>query len=127
GPEAHFVSLGGQPMTISAYSPYEKEAADFIEWFYEDEQIWTFAENHGHPAYMDVLSSQRFWDILPQNKALYDALPYVRDIWNIPVYNELLQASQELLNSAVTGAMPVKEALDELAARNQASLDGFYK
>ena len=127
GPEAHVVSLGGQPMTISAYSPYQQEAADFIEWFYEDKQIWTFAENHGHPAYMDVLSSQRFWDILPQNKALYDALPYVRDIWNIPVYNELLQASQELLNSAVTGAMPIKEALDELAARNQASLDGFYK
>lgn len=127
GPEAHVVSLGGQPMTISAYSPYEKEAADFIEWFYESEQIWTYAENLGHPAYMDVLSSQKFWDILPQNKALYDALPYVRDIWNIPVYNELLQASQELLNSAATGAKPVKEALDELAARNQKSLDDFYK
>ena len=76
---------------------------------------------------MDVLSSQKFWDILPQNKALYDALPYVRDVWNIPVYNELLQASQELLNSAATGAKPVKEALDELAARNQKSLDDFYK
>jgi multiple sugar transport system substrate-binding protein len=127
GPEAHVVSLGGQPMTISAYSPYQQEAADFIEWFYQDDQIWTYAENLGHPAYMDVLSSQKFWDILPQNKALYDALPYVRDIWNIPVYNELLQASQELLNSAVTGAKPVKEALDELAAKQQAILDGFYK
>jgi len=127
GPKAHYVSLGGQPMTISAYSPYQKEAADFIEWFYQPEQIWTYAENQGHPAYMDVLSSEKFWNLLPQNKALYEALPYVRDVWNIPVYNELLQASQELLNSAVTGAKPVKEALDELAAKHQKILDGFYK
>jgi multiple sugar transport system substrate-binding protein len=127
GPKAHFVSLGGQPMTISAYSKKQKEAAAFIEWFYQPEQIWKYAEAFGHPAYMDVLKSERFWKILPQNKALYDALPYVRDVWNIPVYNELLQASQELLNSAVTGAKPIKQALDELAAKNQATLDGFYK
>jgi multiple sugar transport system substrate-binding protein len=127
GPADHYVSLGGQPMTISAYSPYQAEAAEFIEWFYQPEQIWTYAENHGHPAYMDVLSDQRFWDILPQNKALYDALPYVRDVWNIPVYNELLQSSQELLNSAVTGAKPVKAALDELAMKHQKILDDFYK
>jgi multiple sugar transport system substrate-binding protein len=127
GPKAHLISLGGQPMTISAYSKKQKEAAAFIEWFYQPDQIWKYAEAHGHPAYMDVLSSERFWKILPQNKALYDALPYVRDVWNIPVYNELLQASQELLNSAVTGAKPIKQALDELAEKNQAALDGFYK
>jgi multiple sugar transport system substrate-binding protein len=127
GPKAHVVSLGGQPMTISAYSPNQKEAAAFIEWFYQPDQIWKYAEAQGHPAYMDILKSERFWKILPQNKALYEALPYVRDVWNIPVYNELLQASQELLNSAVTGAKPIKEALDELAAKNQASMDAFYK
>jgi multiple sugar transport system substrate-binding protein len=127
GPKDHYISLGGQPMTISAYSPYQEEAVEFIEWFYQPEQIWKYAENHGHPAYMDVLSDPDFWDILPQNKALYEALPYVRDIWNIPVYNELLQASQELLNSAVTGAKPVKAALDEMAEKHQMILDGFYK
>ncbi len=127
GPKAHYISLGGQPMTISAYSPHQKEAADFITWFYQPEQIWTYAENLGHPAYEDILKSERFWKILPQNKALWEAVPYVRDIWNIPVYNELLQASQELLNSAVTGAKPVKEALDELAAKNQKVMDDFYK
>jgi multiple sugar transport system substrate-binding protein len=127
GPKAHYISLGGQPMTISAYSPHQKEAADFITWFYQPDQIWTYAENLGHPAYEDILKSERFWKILPQNKALWEAVPYVRDIWNIPVYNELLQASQELLNSAVTGAKPIKAALDELAAKNQKVLDDFYK
>ena len=127
GPKAHVVSLGGQPMTISAYSPNQKEAAAFIEWFYKPDQIWTYAENQGHPAYVDVLSSERFWKILPQNKAMWEAVPYVKDVWNIPVYNELLQASQELLNSAVTGAKPVKAALDELAMKHQKILDGFYK
>jgi multiple sugar transport system substrate-binding protein len=127
GPKAHWVSLGGQPMTISAYSKKQKEAAAFIEWFYQPEQIWKYAEAFGHPAYMDILSSDRFWKILPQNKALYEALPYVRDVWNVPPYPELLQASQEELNSAVTGAKPVKAALDSLAARNQKAFDDFYK
>ncbi len=126
GPKAHFVSLGGQPMTISAYSPYQKEAADFIEWFYQEEQIWTYAENLGHPAYLDVLSSQRFWDILPQNEALYEALPYVRDVWNIPSYNELLVPSEELLNAAVTGDMDVEAALNRLAGIHQRVLNEFY-
>jgi multiple sugar transport system substrate-binding protein len=127
GPAGHWVSLGGQPMTISAYSPYQKEAADFIEWFYEEEQIWTFAENYGHPAYLDILKSQRFWDILPQNQALYESLPYVRDVWNIPVYNELLVPSEELLNAAVTGDIPVEAAMNRLASIHQRVLDEFYK
>jgi multiple sugar transport system substrate-binding protein len=127
GPKEHWVSLGGQPMTISAYSPYQQEAADFIEWFYQPEQLWVYAENRGHPAYESIMKSQRFWDLLPQNKTLWESVPYVRDIWNIPVYNELLAASQELLNDAATGAKPIKAALDELAARNQKALDAFYK
>jgi len=126
GPKAHFASLGGQPMTISAYSPYQQEAADFIEWFYQEEQIWTYAENDGHPAYLDVLSSPRFWDILPQNKAMYEVLPYVRDVWNIPPYNELLVPSEELLNAAVTGDMDVETALNRLAGIHQRVLNEFY-
>ena len=126
GPKAHYASLGGQPMTISTYSPYQKEAADFIEWFYEEEQLWTYAENWGHPAYLDILSSQRFWDILPQNKTMYDVLPYVRDVWNIPSYNELLVPAEELLNAAVTGDMDVEKALNRLAGIHQRVLDEFY-
>jgi multiple sugar transport system substrate-binding protein len=127
GPAGHWVSLGGQPMTISAYSPYQKEAADFIEWFYQPEQLWVYAENKGHPAYESILKTQRFWDLLPQNETLWKSVPYVRDIWNIPVYNELLSASQELLNDAATGNKPIKDALDQLAARNQKAMDDFYK
>jgi multiple sugar transport system substrate-binding protein len=127
GPAGHWVSLGGQPMTISAYSPYQKEAADFIEWFYQPEQLWTYAENKGHPAYESIMKSDRFWKLLPQNETLWKSVPYVRDIWNIPVYNELLAASQELLNDAATGAKTVKAALDELARRNQAAMDAFYR
>jgi multiple sugar transport system substrate-binding protein len=126
GPKAHYASMGGQPMTISAYSPYQKEAADFIEWFYEEEQMWTFAENWGHPANLDILSSQRFWDILPQNKTMYEVLPYVRDVWNIPPYPEMLIASEELLNAAVTGDMEIDKALNRLAGIHQRMINEFY-
>jgi hypothetical protein len=64
---------------------------------------------------------------MPQNKTEWESVPYLRDIWTIPVYNELLQSSQELLNQAVSGDKPIKEALDELAARHQKVLDEYYK
>lgn len=127
GPTGRFVSLGGQPMTISAYSPYQDKALKFIEWFFQEPQLWVYAEARGHPAYTSILSSERFWKILPQNKVLWESVPYARDIWNIPVYPELLEASQELLNDAVRGTKPIKQALYELAARHQSALDAFYK
>jgi multiple sugar transport system substrate-binding protein len=127
GPAGRFVSLGGQPITISSYSPYKQEAADFMEWFYEPEQLWIYAENYGYPPFEDIISTQRYWDIMPQNKTEWESVPYLRDIWTIPVYNELLQPSQELLNQAVSGDKPIKQALDELAARHQEVLDEYYK
>ena len=73
-----------------------------------------------------VLKDPKFWKILPQNKALWEALPFVKDVWNTPGYDELLTAAQELLNSAVTGNLPVKDALDQLAERNQATFDSYF-
>jgi multiple sugar transport system substrate-binding protein len=126
GPAGHWVSLGGQPLTISAFSTHKKEAADFIEWFYKPENIWKYAQANGHPSYTDVLKDPKFWKILPQNKALWEALPFVKDVWNTQGYDELLTAAQELLNSAVTGNIPVKDALDQLAERNQATFDSYF-
>ena len=126
GPAGHYVSLGGQPLTISAYSPHQKEAAAFIEWLYKPENIWKYAQNHGHPAFTDVLKDPSFWKILPQNKALWEAVPYIKDIWNTQGYDELLTATQENLNSAITGAIPVKQALDNIAERNQKTFNDYY-
>jgi multiple sugar transport system substrate-binding protein len=127
GSGGRFVSLGGQPMTVSAYSPHKKETLNFIEWFYQEPQLWMYAEAKGHPAYEGILKSERFWKILPQNKTMWESVPYAKDIWNIAPYPELLEASQELLSDALRGAKPIKQALDELAGRHQTTLDSYYK
>jgi multiple sugar transport system substrate-binding protein len=125
GPAGQYISLGGQPMTISAYSPHKKEAADFIEWFYKPDQLWIFAEGHGFPPFDEIAGTERFWKILPQNEMEWKSSGYARDIWTIAPYDDLVQASQELLNQAVTGAKPIKDALDELAAKHQKILDDY--
>jgi len=126
GPKAHWVSLGGQPMTVSAFSPNQKEALDFIDWLYKPDNLMKYAEYHGHPSFTKILTSPKFWGFLPQNKYLWEATPFVKDVWNCQGYDELLTASQENLNMAVTGNLDVKKALDNIAERNQKTFDSYY-
>jgi ABC-type glycerol-3-phosphate transport system substrate-binding protein len=125
GPAGQFISLGGQPMAISAYSPHKKEAADFMEWFYQPDQLWEFAEGHGFPPYDSIAGTERFWRILPQNEMEWKSSGFARDIWGIAPYSDLLQASQEFLHQAVIGAKTIKNALDELAMVHQKILDRY--
>jgi hypothetical protein len=40
----------------------------------------------------------------------------MQGFWNVPVFNELLNVTQKYLGQALDGELPVKEALDALAA-----------
>jgi multiple sugar transport system substrate-binding protein len=126
GPKAHWVSLGGQPLTVSAFSPNQKEALDYLNWVYSYDNLMKYAQAHGHPSFGKVLSSPDFWKILPQNKLLWEATPFVKDIWNCQGYDELLTATQENLNMAVTGNIAVQKALDNIVERNQKTFDTYY-
>jgi ABC-type glycerol-3-phosphate transport system substrate-binding protein len=43
----------------------------------------------------------------------------MRDFWNVPVYNELLAATQKYIGKAVDGELPAADALDQLAAEKE--------
>jgi len=126
GPAGHWGSLGGQPMTVSAFSKNQKDALDYLGWIYTYDNLMVYAKAHGHPSFGKILASPEFHKILPQNKALLDATPFVKDVWNCQGYDELLTATQENLNMAATGNKDVKAALDDIAERNQKTLDQYY-
>jgi multiple sugar transport system substrate-binding protein len=115
GPKGHFVSLGGQGMSISAYSKQQEEAKRFLEWFAKEDVQRKWAELGGYTCNRKILESEEFRKATPFNAAFADSLPLVRDFWAVPEYNELLDSCQKHWNAAVAGIEQPKAALDAMA------------
>lgn len=126
GEDAHFISLGGQGMSVSAYSPNQEAALEFLAWLQSDEVQQRWVEGGGFPGRISVLESDAFLNAAPYNPTFAEAFQYVKDFWNIPEYNQLLSIQGEYLNLAISGQMDAQEALDAIAEEQQAVLDEAY-
>ena len=73
----------------------------------------------GFTANTAILSSEAFKAASPYNRAFSESLDLLQDFWNVPVFNELLSASQQHIGEALDGVKSSKEALDELAKAQQ--------
>ncbi len=115
-----FVSLGGQGFSISTKIPAERQenAKKFIAWFCkrQTQEKW-IRKDAGFTASVDVLKSDAFQEATPFNAPFAESLDAVQDFWNVPVYNELLAASQRHLAEAIDG--DPKAALDALAKAHE--------
>jgi len=120
GPKGHFVSLGGQGMSISAYSKQQEQAKQFLEWFAKEEVQRKWAELGGYTCNKKILESETFRTATPFNAAFADSLPLVRDFWAVPEYNQLLDSCQKHWNAAVAGIEEPKAALDATAKEHAA-------
>jgi len=119
GEVAHAVSLGGQGMSISTYSKRQSQAKEFMQWFAKEENQREWARLGGLTANVAVLKSDDFKNAKPYNQAFSDTAGLLRDFTNNPVYQEMLDVSQEKLHAAVTGQISPKEALDAIAAAHR--------
>ena len=126
GEDVHFISLGGQGMSVSAYSPNQEAAQEFLAWLQSDEVQTKWVEGGGFPGRTSILSGDAFLNAAPYNPTFAEAFQYVKDFWNIPEYNQLLSVQGEYLNLAISGQMDAQEALDEIAAEQQEILDDAY-
>ncbi len=126
GEDVHFISLGGQGISVSAYSPNQEAAQEFLAWLQSDEVQTLWVEGGGFPGRTSILSSDAFLNAAPYNPTFAEAFQYVKDFWNIPEYNQLLSVQGEFLNLAISGQMDAQEALDEIAAEQQEILDDAY-
>jgi multiple sugar transport system substrate-binding protein len=126
GEEEHFISLGGMGVSVSTYSENQEAALDLVAWLQSDEVQLRWAAEGGFPARVSILQSDEFLNAAPYTPSFAEAYLLVKDFWNIPEYNELLGIQQEWLNLAITGQEPAQEALDIIAADQQAILDENY-
>jgi multiple sugar transport system substrate-binding protein len=119
------VPLGGMGMHISRYAPPERqaEALNFIKWFQRPDVQRGWAQAGGVPARKDALSSPEFLEAAPWNPVYAESVPRLRDFWNVPEYAKLLNIQNTLVNAALNGTKDPAQALDEIAAQQQAVLD----
>jgi multiple sugar transport system substrate-binding protein len=126
GEDVHFISLGGQGISVSRFSENQEAALDFIAWLQSDETQIAWVQGGGFPGRNSILESEEFLSAAPYNPIFAESFQYVKDFWNIPEYAALLSVQGEYLNLAISGQMDAQEALDEIAAEQQEILDEAY-
>ncbi|MDQ6695304.1 MAG: extracellular solute-binding protein, partial [Chloroflexota bacterium] len=126
GETKHFTSLGGMGLHVSSYTKNKDLSLAFVKWFESSDTQLAWAKLGGFSARKSVLASDTFKNAAPYNPAFADAYQYAKDFWNIPQYNKLLVPQMDLLNKAVSGQITSKDALDQIAQKQQAILDDAY-
>ncbi|MGH7948750.1 MAG: extracellular solute-binding protein, partial [Candidatus Binataceae bacterium] len=117
------VSLGGQGISVSAYSTKRDEALAFLKWFSSEQTQFEWVKLGAASARKSVLASKTFIDATPYNRYFADSFALARDFWTVPDYATLLAVEQEYLNRAVTGKMTARAALAEIARRQQTIIE----
>ena len=128
GPKGHAISIGGQGMSISAYSKNQEIAKQYLKWFMQKPVQEKWAQLGGFTPHEEVLQSEVFLNATPFNRAFAASFPYLRDFWAVPEYAELLEACQTGWNQVIIGSKSAKEALDEIARKHEAIFEdaGYY-
>jgi multiple sugar transport system substrate-binding protein len=119
-----FAALGGQGISIVAYSDKQEESKKFLEWFIQDDVQQRWAELGGYTAHAATLESEEFRNATPYNEAFYQTMFIVKDFWAVPFYADLLlQLNQRVHPFVVGGEGTAKETLDALAADWEATIE----
>jgi len=126
GQDKHFLSLGGMGLHVSSYTKNKDLALDYVKWFESKDIQLQWAGLGGFSARKSVLASDTFKNAAPYNSSFAEAYQYVKDFWNIPEYNTMLQVQMDELNKAVTGQEDSKAALDNIAKKQQDIIDEAY-
>lgn len=126
GEVEHYVSLGGQPISVSAYSKNPEAALEFLAWFQSYDIQIEWVKLLGYSARISVLESEEFLNAAPYNPVFAESYKLVKDFWNLPEYSKMLEIQSEYMNLAVIGEMSAQEALDTIAAEQQEILDEAY-
>jgi multiple sugar transport system substrate-binding protein len=109
-------TLGGQGISVVAYSDKQAEALQYIKWFANPEVQKKWWALGGYSVHNAVTSDAGFANSTPFAGEFLKAMGSVKDFWQEPTYAELLQAMQKRMHDYVVSDQgTAKEALDKLA------------
>ena len=115
GPDGHFAQLGGQGISVVAYSSKQAAALEYIKWFAEPDVQAKWWKSGGYSALKAVVEDPGFASSQPYAQTFLDSMAIVKDFWAEPSYASLLLSMQARVhNYVVAGNGTAKEALDSL-------------
>jgi multiple sugar transport system substrate-binding protein len=108
-------TLGGQGISVVAYSDQQDDALRYIKWFAQPEVQKKWAELGGVSTHKSVLLDPAFPQSAPYAADFLTAMGQVQDFWQEPAFAELMQAMQKRVHDYVVADQgTAKEALDKL-------------
>ena len=115
GPAGQFAQLGGQGISVVAYSDKQDAALEYIEWFAQPEVQARWWDLGGYSALKAVVEDPSFVESQPYAQTFLDSMAIVKDFWAEPAYADLLLAMQDAVHDyVIAGNGTAQEALDEL-------------
>ncbi|MEQ9458888.1 MAG: ABC transporter substrate-binding protein [Alphaproteobacteria bacterium] len=115
GPGGHFAQLGGQGISVVAYSENQDAALEYIKWFAQPEVQSQWWELGGYSALRAVVEDPGFATSQPYAQTFLDSMAIVKDFWAEPAYASLLLSMQDRVHSyVIAGEGTAQEALDAL-------------
>lgn len=108
-------TLGGQGISVVAYSDKQELALEYIKWFAQPDVQAKWWALGGYSCHKSVLEDPGFADTAPFAADFLKAMSGVQDFWQEPIYAELLLAMQQRVHDyVVAGKGTAQEALDKL-------------
>jgi multiple sugar transport system substrate-binding protein len=108
-------TLGGQGISVVAYSDKQAEALEYIKWFATPEVQQKWWSLGGYSCRKSVLLDPGFADTAPFAADFLVAMGGVQDFWQEPAYAELLLSMQKRLHDYIVADVgTAQEAMDKL-------------
>ena len=108
-------TLGGQGISVVAYSDKKDLALQYIKWFADPEVQKKWWSLGGYSCHVAVLEDPNFPNTAPFAGDFLKAMSGVQDFWQEPTYAELLLSMQKRVHDyVVAGQGSAQEALDKL-------------
>ena len=108
-------TLGGQGISVVAYSDKQDEALEYIKWFAQPDVQAKWWKLGGYSCHKDVAGAPDFPTSTPFAGEFLKAMGNVKDFWQEPTYAELMLAMQKRVHDyVVAGKGDAKGALDKL-------------
>jgi multiple sugar transport system substrate-binding protein len=113
----HFTQLGGQGISVVAYSPNREAALQYIKWFAQPDVQKKWWSLGGYSCHKAVLNDPSFVKSAPFAADFLTSMEMVKDFWAEPSYAQLLLSMQKRVHDYVVADKgTAKEALDALVA-----------